>query len=292
MIFYNEVERRDHMSKQVFVYKTWDQISLKASFFPSLVTDSKKATILYLHGGGFLFGDRDDLPKPYLNSFLENGFSVLTFDYPFSPETPLTEIIHCLEEAISWYLKNCRTELNLSRPDFYLFGRSAGGYLASILTTNNYEQQLGLIRFYGYHHFEHPDFTLPSSFYHRFPKVPPHAAQQFIQDQSVVNGALEDRFPIYLSARQYGNWLNYLGTISDELTVNSEQLKQFPPAFIVHCTKDPDVPVAASRQLSETVEQSTFLELDSNEHDFDRTKNPIADNVYQKLICWLIKQDY
>lgn len=279
------------MSKQVFVYKTWDQISLKASFFTSLRTDSKKATILYLHGGGFLFGDRDDLPELYLNSFLENGFNVLTFDYPLAPETTLTEIIHCLKEAIRWYLKNYQTKLNLLNSDFFLFGRSAGGYLASILTNNNYKQQLGLIRFYGYHQLEHTDFVLPSSFYNRFPKVPPHEAQQLIQKQPVTDEVLAKRFPIYLSARQYGNWLNYLGTITDELSLNSDQLKQFPPAFIVHCKEDPDVPPAASRQLSEAVEQSTLLELDLNEHDFDRAKNPIADNVYQKLIRWLIKQD-
>lgn len=279
------------MSKQVFVYKTWDQISLKASFFTSLRTDSKKATILYLHGGGFLFGDRDDLPELYLNSFLENGFNVLTFDYPLAPETTLTEIIHCLEEAISWYLKNYQTKLNLSNSDFFLFGRSAGGYLASLLTNNNYKQQLGLIRFYGYHQLEHMDFVLPSSFYNRFPKVPPHEAQQLIQKQPVTDEVLAKRFPIYLSARQYGNWLNYLGTITDELSLNSDQLKQFPPAFIVHCKEDPDVPPAASRQLSEAVKRSTLLELDLNEHDFDRAENPIADNVYQKLIRWLIKQD-
>lgn len=280
------------MNKQVFVYKTLEQVSLSASFFPSLMTESTRGTILYLHGGGFFFGERDDLPEPYLAGFLENGFNVLTFDYPLVPETPLIEIIHCLEEAIRWYLKNYQSKLSLSKPDFYLFGRSAGGYLVSILTANNYEQQLGLIRFYGYHHLEHTDFVLPSSFYHRFPKVPPHEAQRFIQDQSVVYGSLGERFPVYLSARQYGNWLNYLGTITDELSLNSDRLNKFPPTFIVHCTKDPDVPAAASRQLAEAVELSTLLELDLNEHDFDRTKNPIADNVYQKLICWLIKQDY
>ena len=279
------------MSKQFFVYKSFEQISLKASIFRSLMTESIRGTILYLHGGGFFFGECDDLPEPYLNSFLGNGFNILCFDYPLAPETPLIETIHCLEEAIRWYLKNYQSKLTLSKPDFYLFGRSAGGYLASILTANHYEKQLGLIRFYGYHHLEHTDFVLPNSFYNRFPKVPPYEAQRLIQEQPVIDGTLEDRFPIYLSARQYGNWLNYLGTITDELSLNSDRLNKFPPTFIVHCTKDPDVPAVASRQLDKAVEQSTLLELDLNEHDFDRKINPIADNVYQKLIHWLIKQE-
>jgi pimeloyl-ACP methyl ester carboxylesterase len=66
-------------------------------------------------------------------------------------------------------------------------------------------------------------------------------------------------------------------------------LTHFPPTFIVHCTDDPDVPIASSRELSKAVSNSEFLELHVAEHDFDREKNPIADDVYQKLRAWLFK---
>lgn len=278
------------MSTQCFIYKNWEQLSLKASFFPAAKTAAKNRTLLYFHGGGFLFGEREDLPKPYLELFLESGLNVLSFDYPLAPETPLSEIVDCLEEAVRWFLENYQTQLKLSEPDFFLFGRSAGGYLASILTTNNYEHQRGLIRFYGYHHFEHSAFVLPSAFYQRFPKVPPLIAQQSIKKRPTTDGSLAERFSLYLSARQYGNWLSYLGPITDKLTVNNEQLKQFPPVFMAHCQKDPDVPIDSSRQLSEAVERCLFLELDLDEHDFDREENSAAIEVYQKLIGWLNDQ--
>lgn len=277
------------MPTQPLIYTIEASLSLKASFYQTKNPHPKNATLLYLHGGGFLFGSRDDLPQTYLDLFLENGFNVLAFDYPLAPETPLREIIHCLEDAVTWFLAHFQTTLDLSEPDFFLFGRSAGGYLASILTANNYEHQLGLIRFYGYHHFEHPAFTLPNTYYHRFPKVSPLEAQQLIQDHPVADQPLEKRFPLYLSARQYGNWLSYLGPLTEELFLSTTQLTHFPPTFIVHCTDDPDVPIASSRELSKAVSNSEFLELHVAEHDFDREKNPIADDVYQKLRAWLFK---
>ncbi|MGG5372946.1 alpha/beta hydrolase [Enterococcus sp. AZ196] len=275
------------MRKQQFIYKTWKELLLKVSFFPATATEAKDKTILYFHGGGFLFGDREDLPEAYLALFLKNGFHVLAFDYPLAPETPLREIVHCLEAGVHWFSENYQSRLNLLEPGFFLFGRSAGGCLASILTANHYQHQLGLIRFYGYHHFDHEEFVLPSPFYNHYPKVPPLTAQQLIQNQPTVVSGVAERFPLYLSARQYGNWLSYLGPKLNELTVNDKQLEQFPPVFMAHCRKDPDVPIVSSQQMAAAVKQCTFLELDRIEHDFDREKNPTATDIYQKLLDWL-----
>ena len=30
----------------------------------------RRTAVLYLHGGGLLYGERDDLPRPYIDAFL------------------------------------------------------------------------------------------------------------------------------------------------------------------------------------------------------------------------------
>lgn len=45
----------------------------------------RHVAILYLHGGGLLYGDRDDLPEPYRNLLLDAGYTLYCLDYPLAP---------------------------------------------------------------------------------------------------------------------------------------------------------------------------------------------------------------
>ena len=38
--------------------------------------------IFYLHGGGLVFGEPDDLPLCYVNLFLNVGYELISLDYP------------------------------------------------------------------------------------------------------------------------------------------------------------------------------------------------------------------
>lgn len=42
----------------------------------------QRGDIVYLHGGGLLFGTRDDLPAYHLEQLTRAGFRVLALDYP------------------------------------------------------------------------------------------------------------------------------------------------------------------------------------------------------------------
>ena len=275
------------MTPKKFIYTTYQDLPLNLSFYPKKKPTSADQTILYIHGGGFIFGERDDLAPKYLEELLDSGFNILTLDYPLAPESPLIDIIECLNQAVEWFLTNYHEQLALSDADFFLFGRSAGGYLATLLTTYQYQQQIGLIRFYGYHDLSMTEFRMPNRFYNRLPKVAPMNAQLLIKNTPQIASAMTDRFPIYLSARQYGNWLTYLGPVANLMTTVDQSSKQFPSTFIVHCSKDPDIPVQASRDFDSSLADSVYFELNREEHDFDRTENIFADRIYQNLIDWL-----
>jgi len=53
----------------------------------------RRTAVLYLHGGGLLYGERDDLPRPYIYAFLAEGYTLLCLDYPLAPEVSVG-VIH------------------------------------------------------------------------------------------------------------------------------------------------------------------------------------------------------
>ena len=66
-----------------------------------------RGAILYLHGGGLLYGERDDLPRPYVDLFLEHGYSLVCADYPLAPEAPLVTI-EASVDALWWWFSHAR----------------------------------------------------------------------------------------------------------------------------------------------------------------------------------------
>ncbi|WP_430611302.1 alpha/beta hydrolase [Enterococcus sp. DIV0876] len=280
-------KRTNHLATQNFIFGYDQQTPLKATLFRA---KHVKGTILYFHGGGFLYGYRNDLPKSYLQLFLTSGYSIFTFDYPLAPEASLMRIYQSTQKALQWFLHEGWQHSGLGNKDYVLFGRSAGGYLVSLLTaTQPQAYQIGLIRFYGYQQILNQAFFTPSPYYQRFPTIPPLEVQELIQSVPLTEGSLATRFPLYLSARQFGNWHTYLGK-RNELRYLDQQLqnfKHYPPTFLAHCQEDPDVPIQASKTFAESLPCVKTEWLSDSAHDFDRQQNPTADYCYQKLIEWL-----
>lgn len=89
-----------------------------------------KGTIIYFHGGGLIFGQRDDLPAPYIDLMTEAGYGILTVDYLLAPESSLDQIMASTTQAVAWFIESAQAELSLAYLDYYLMGRSAGAYIA------------------------------------------------------------------------------------------------------------------------------------------------------------------
>ncbi|MDR2487103.1 MAG: alpha/beta hydrolase [Clostridiales Family XIII bacterium] len=92
------------------------------------VVTSPRAYLLYFHGGGFLFGHRDDLPLQTLDALRREGFSVLSFDYGLAPFTQIDTILDEVRESVRWFVHGMRSGLFPDAP-YFLWGRSAGAYL-------------------------------------------------------------------------------------------------------------------------------------------------------------------
>ena len=182
-----------------------------------------------------VFGDRNDLPDAYREMLADAGYSLLTIDYPLAPEAQLPEITLCLHQALTWFKEESKNLFNLGSADYVLFGRSAGAYLAFLLAARSADPQLkGLASFYGYYSLEDPSFRLPNAHYNTFPKVPAAYVQQQIRKKPLAVGAVTERFPLYLHARQTGKWVPLFLEDKSKTTafnLTAEELQSLPPTF-------------------------------------------------------------
>lgn len=248
-------------------------------------------TIFYLHGGGLIFGQRDDLPDQYITMLTEAGYNLFTVDYPLAPASKLPEILTSIEQSITWFVNNAVDTLHLGNNDFILMGRSAGAYLALYQAIHHEVPAKGLIAFYGYFNLNEAAFNVPSRYFLSFQKVTDAQINQLTNNQPITQGDMNQRYPIYIGARQQGNWQNlYLesGQSAKDFSIPKNQLDQLPVTFITAATNDPDVPSRQSKLLHKSHQASELHMIESDQHDFDRTEvDKLGIPIYEKLIVWL-----
>lgn len=255
-------------------------LSIKATIWES---PTQKTVLLYLHGGGLVFGNRQDLPTAYIEKFNQNGITVVAVDYLLTPESKLDQLLLTLKQTINELSVSC----DLS--NLVIMGRSAGAYLAYLLIRDGLDVD-AFIDFYGYATLSAPEFISPTPYYSQFPQVLPMTAQGIVRSHPIVFGDMNDRFPLYVSARQFGNWLSlFLPDMSqrDTYSLNENELKKFPKTLLVHCTDDPDVPVAIARRTAKLIPKATLVLVNQNTHDFDRDVTTVSLAYYDQVIAFI-----
>lgn len=91
--------------------------------------------ILYLHGGGWTFGNLKTARPAGLFLAEASGYRVLSVEYRLAPEHPFPAGLDDCAAVFDWLLENGFTEENIA-----LFGDSAGGNLSLCLTCRLLEQ--------------------------------------------------------------------------------------------------------------------------------------------------------
>jgi len=116
--------------KHVFVYKIVNGHEIKANIFlPS--TEQKLPVIVYFHGGGFIFGNRDGgLPDALRDKLLTHNYAIVSADYRLAPETKLAEILIDVGDAVTWLREKGSKQYPIDADKIAVAGGSAGGYLA------------------------------------------------------------------------------------------------------------------------------------------------------------------
>lgn len=243
-----------------------------------------RAALLYFHGGGLLYGSRDDLPQETPAKLGEQGYAVITFDYPLAPYAKLEEMLQTVENAVTWYLSRRQTLFGTDCP-YFLWGRSAGAYLCLMAQARMPQNRAqGVLSYYGYGFLTDTWYKTPAPYYLRFPQVDAEVVEN--SAAPCATRPPEEGYALYVHARQSGDWwrLFFPGKEKELLAAYSLRLmanpKTYPPLFLAHSFHDPDVPYTEAKELQGLFSGSLFS-VSSQSHDFDR--NP-TDPAAQKLL--------
>lgn len=268
----------------------------------------RRIAVFYLHGGGLLYGERDDLPAPYVRAFADAGYTLVCADYPLCPETALPEVVRAVrtlwDEAVG-------TRIAASELDgYFLFGRSAGAYLALLLARelrggsgradgdagSEPVQPLGILSFYGYYDLADRALREPARAYAALPEVSRATAEAMARPVAVTSGPKALRYGLYVYARQHeGAWLELMGLDggTDERTaaawsLSAADIAALPPLFATASSGDEDVPLRISKALARTAPQAVMKTVYYLPHDFDRdVSDPTGMKVYREAIAWM-----
>lgn len=278
---------------ETFSFVTKENIKLQMNLHRA-INNRKNITILYFHGGGMLYGVRDDLPELYINKFLDAGYDFLALDYPLAPETKLELILKSAFETLCFYLNNSDKVFELKNNKYILFGRSAGAYLCFMLCDrlikSHSAMPLAMINLYGYTRLDEVAFNTPSKYYNKLARVPDEAIEKIISDTPITYGPMNLRFSLYIKARQEGSWIEILcgKEPASDYSLNSENLQAFPPTILAAATLDPDVPYKASKVLSKQLSNAHLITVYKEAHDFDRDLDDESGSLaYDEIIQWL-----
>ena len=257
--------------KEIIDFKS-DLYDKHATLYADFKTPTK-ACVLYLHGGGILFGHREDLPEAHLRSFTEAGYPVLALDYPLAPAAKLPEVFSDIESSVNEFIER-RTELFGSEIPYVLWGRSSGAYLSLLVGSKGKFNQTpaAILSYYGYGFLCEGWFMEGSKYYN---SLPIKASYDPSRETGEIHadGGLDTHYMTYVYARQTGEWKNMIYEGRDKFFYRDYTLRlvdQMPcPLFAAHSTGDTDVPYREFLALCEKYPAKRFVAT-CDTHDFDR----------------------
>lgn len=91
--------------------------------------------IMYIHGGGWKYGDKAAAGGQHNAKFAEFGFFTCSINHRSTSEAPHPAQIHDVKAAVRWLRANA-AEYNIDPNKIGVWGHSSGGHLAALLGTS------------------------------------------------------------------------------------------------------------------------------------------------------------
>jgi acetyl esterase/lipase len=212
--------------------------------------DGPFPVIVSIHGGGFMGGDKGDMPVMPMLEGLKRGYAVVAVNYRLSGEAQFPALVHDGKAALRWIRANAK-RYHLDPDRIATWGGSAGAYLANMLgvsagvpeledlSLGNPEQPSNVqavVSWFSPTNFLKMDEQLTASGLPPMPGMEHSAADS---PESVLLGAQITRIP------------ERVKTADPETYVTSSA----PPFFLQHGTLDAVVPVQGSIRLAAKLEK-------------------------------------
>jgi acetyl esterase/lipase len=283
--------------KNTIIFKENDQFTIKADFYETSGTNVP--VIIYIHGGGLLWGEREDLTEEMIQLYTHSGFALFSIDYRLAPTSKLSDTLEDVQDGLRWLVNEGPQQFSINPKRIAVIGSSAGGFLA-LCTGTFVHKPRAIVSFYGYGDISAPWAIEPSKFYCKKDIVSKEIAKSAVSDQIISNASVDERFLLYLYARQSGNWIQEVTGLNpslqkDELVKLSpiyQVTKEFPPTLLLHGTNDVDVPYEQSAFMRAALLKegvtTKLITIPNGEHVFEKDfYNPIVQKALNQVIEFL-----
>lgn len=200
----------------------------------------KPLLVVYVHGGAWRAGSRDDVP---VIGLLEHGFAIASVDYRLSTQARFPAQIHDIKAAIR-FLRAKAEELIIDTTRIAIIGSSAGGHLAALTgVTNDHAELEGHV---GDHLDQSSRIDAIVSFY---------GASNL---QSILGQSTEFGLGVRIPALKL-----LLGDVPDKQPILSKLASpvahldaEDPPLLLIHGDADPQMPPVQSEEFREACEKA------------------------------------
>jgi acetyl esterase/lipase len=253
--------------KKTYTYKTVDNLEIQADVYSSKA-DRLRPTLIWIHGGALIMGDRRGIDDTFLDQLLAAGFAVVSIDYRLAPETKLAAILEDVQDACKW-ARDKGPELFQADPRrIAVAGNSAGGYLTLTTGYRVEPKPRALVAFWGFSDITGDWVSKPNAFYRRQPLVTREEARQAVGTMPLTTPAAKNiRGRFFLYCRQHGVWPQEVAGLDpakdarafDPFCPTRNVTARYPPTLLIHGRKDMDVPY----------EQSVDMAMELTKHRVD-----------------------
>jgi acetyl esterase/lipase len=235
--------------KKTYTYKTVDTLEIQADVYSSK-TDRPRPTLIWIHGGALIMGDRRGIDDTFSDPLVAAGFAVVSIDYRLAPESKLAAILEDVQDACKWVRQKGPKLFQADPGRIAVAGNSAGGYLA-LTTGYRVEPKPGaVVAFWGFSDITGDWVSKPNALY-RPPLVAREEARKAVGTMPLTTPAAENsRGRFFLYCRQQGVWPQEVAGLDpaknarafDPFCPIRNVTAQYPPALLIHGAKDTDVP--------------------------------------------------
>lgn len=201
--------------------------------------------IVWVHGGAWRGGSKDNMPLTYL---VEQGYAIASVDYRLSPVARFPAQVHDCKAAIR-FLRANKDTYGYKAQRIGIAGSSAGGHLVALLgCTNGHKELEGAV---GEHLDQSSDvhaivdYYGPTNFLTILKQSTPHGLSVRVPALELLLGGQPE-------AKTDLAWL-----ASPVFHVDKDD----PPLFMLHGDQDPQVPINQSHELHALYKQNKLKVL-------------------------------
>lgn len=229
-------------------------------YIPKSINNKPLPIVVWIHGGGWQNGDKNDSPLIDLTRY---GFAIASIDYRLSGQAKFPAQIEDVMEAVSWLRTNAK-KYNLNPKFIGAFGHSAGGHLAALLGTSGEEgSKIQAVC----------DLCGPTDFTKVFGTTNKEG-QKYIDYENAVINLIGGKPEEHIEKVKAANPINHI-------------TNQAPPFLLIHGNKDMVVPYSQSMILFDALItkglKAEIIIAENQDHGLDFE----ADN--KKLVVKIVK---